>query len=198
MKTKWEDITKDHTARYLWAMKTIARKYNQRRGLNILDVACGVGYGSYMLANKYGHAVHAIDRNDDATEFQQKYWRHPFVLFEQADVFEANYKNAYHAVISFETIEHIVDDLGFVKKLCELAPIVIVSVPNQDRIPFRPEKHHHHQRHYTKDELDAIFPVGKRTWCEQYNKTSQSAMVPLGTNKKRIGRTLGLVWEKND
>ncbi len=142
-------IRRDHLARYEWAKRQLAPKSR------VLDVACGVGYGAWILANA-GHLVTAIDRDREAIEWGREHFDHPNITWQCADAETvAGYKpGAFHAVTCFETIEHLADPLPLLKILRVVSPKLLASVPNETFFPFRNYKFHH--RHYTEAEFLAL------------------------------------------
>lgn len=61
--------------------------------------------------------------------------------------------------MSFETIEHLPDAAGFLARLSQTlksSGTLICSVPNQERMPYNPQWHPYHVRHYTPSELDQL------------------------------------------
>ena len=182
MKQKIEHYKANHLERYLWAI----RELKKRGAKTVLDAAAGTGYGSYMLANA-GFDVHAVDLSQDAYAWHKTYFQHPNIVFSVGSVLNVQL-NGYDAVVSIETIEHIKEDSEWVSRM--QAPIIVATVPNQDVVPFDPEKYRFHVKHYTKDQFDALMP-GKKQWFTQYGKWDNAKMVP-GTD----GMTLGVVCER--
>lgn len=141
-----DGIRQDHVARYAWAKRHLAPKSR------VLDVACGVGYGAWFLANA-GHFVTAIDRDAEAIAYAKEHYDHPNIVWHCQDVdWLGGYdESAFHAVTCFETIEHLADPLPMLRDLRRLAPRLLASVPNETHFPFRNYKFHH--RHYTEQQF---------------------------------------------
>lgn len=151
--TKLEDFSKDHINRYNFS------RYFIKKGDVVLDVACGVGYGSHMLAEK-AQKVYGIDYNREAIGYALKYWNRPNLQYIQGDLLdEKSYPEAqmFDVIVSFETIEHLVDDSKFLALISErLIPngICFISAPNS--LVQRKEENIWHLRHYSPEEFIAL------------------------------------------
>lgn len=140
-------IRRDHRARYEWAARLI------KSGSRVLDLACGIGYGARILAEA-GHSVTAVDCDEETIAFARQHYAHANVTYVCDDALTFAPSQKYDAVISFETIEHIADPLPLLRKLRDAAPLLIASVPNEDKFPFRNYAfHHRHYRPYEFKEL---------------------------------------------
>lgn len=77
---------------------------------NTADVACGVGYGSHLLATQY-HAgiegIFAADIDERAIGFARQRYPHPLIRFIQADAYTFDAAQPLHNIVSLETIEHL-------------------------------------------------------------------------------------------
>ncbi|MFZ1155412.1 MAG: methyltransferase domain-containing protein, partial [Solirubrobacteraceae bacterium] len=105
-------------------------------GLRVLDLACGSGYGSAILAET-ATAVHGVD-NDVATIdlAVATVGQRTEATFEVADaiaVLGGDLSDRYDAIVCFEALEHLSDLESAVRGLREQAARgvqLIVSVPN--------------------------------------------------------------------
>jgi SAM-dependent methyltransferase len=144
-----DGIRRDHVARYEWATKSLPQ--NSR----VIDVACGVGYGAFILAQA-GHSVLAFDRDAEAIAYARQNYAHENISFRCCEASDlAGYlQNSYDAAICFEIVEHIADPLPILKAARAAAPLLLVSVPNESVFPFRNYAFHH--RHYTRQEFETL------------------------------------------
>jgi 2-polyprenyl-3-methyl-5-hydroxy-6-metoxy-1,4-benzoquinol methylase len=121
-------IACEHIHRYEFAASLLP-------GLRVLDLACGSGYGSRILADS-ATSVHGID-NDlptirDATDTIGS----PAITFEAADVvsfLSSDLSDRFDAIVCFEGLEHLDDLEGAVRRLRKQADRglqLVVSVPN--------------------------------------------------------------------
>lgn len=162
-----DGIRRDHVARYEWAIRQLAP------GSRVLDLACGVGYGAWMLA-KAGYKVVAADRSREAIEYANAHFGHSsiqYMVVEAEDIQPR--EDGFDAVICFETIEHLADPLPVLKKFRTMAPRLYASVPNESVFPYRGYTFHH--RHYTRDQFSDLLARagwGNAEWHGQAGKES--------------------------
>ncbi len=152
--------------RYEWAV--------ERATGVVLDAACGIGYGTAMLAaaEDVRHA-HGIEVNEDVVTLARHYYgnRHgpgAGCTFASEELHtwvheEADCDLWFDTVVSFETIEHLVRPELF---LCEVwgsmkpKAKLYFSTPNAEVEPHRLEDNPFHLRHYTEKEATEL-----ATWC---------------------------------
>ncbi len=91
-----------HLAVYEW----IAAR---ARGLRVIDMACGEGYGSDVLARAAAEVV-GVDANPEAHEHARLRYRRPNLRFER-DLVET-YAAPADAVVFLQTIEHLQDPVA--------------------------------------------------------------------------------------
>jgi 2-polyprenyl-3-methyl-5-hydroxy-6-metoxy-1,4-benzoquinol methylase len=114
-----------HVHRYAFASRLLS-------GRRVVDLCCGGGYGSAMLAAA-GANVTAVDRDPDAVT---EAGRHEGVTAVQADALEHVSRltpDECDAVVCFEGIEHVPDPEAVARELGRLAAggvALIVSIPN--------------------------------------------------------------------
>ncbi len=121
-----------HIARY-----TLARQYLPREGV-VVDAACGLGYGSAVLAQSAPSAqVVGIDNSEFAVRYAERNFcpNQPGLTFRQGDVCDlsAFADSSADLVVSFETVEHLRDPHVFLREVQRvLTPdgTFLCSVPN--------------------------------------------------------------------
>jgi 2-polyprenyl-3-methyl-5-hydroxy-6-metoxy-1,4-benzoquinol methylase len=154
--SSFENIRLDHKNRYQFACDQL-----KGRGINsVLDLACGIGYGSLMLANATNAKVTGVDIDKGAIDYANKFFSNNNTHFVCEDARRLTLeKNSFDAIISFETIEHVEFDselLATFYALLKPGGIFICSTPNEDVMPFSKENFQFHVRHYKVDEIRLI------------------------------------------
>lgn len=139
-----------HLGRYL-----MTKQYCQ--GKRVLDIACGEGYGSFAMAEKWGaREVHGVDISADAINSAKNNFSHDNVKFstlnaeKDADFFEENF---FDLIVSFETIEHLGDPVSFLgnlKKWLKKDGIILISCPNDNWYYSEPQQSNpFHEKKYS-------------------------------------------------
>ena len=133
-----------HVARYNFAYRHLGG------ASRILDIACGVGYGSDILKHENSVAsIVGVDISADAISYAQAHYARDGVSFVKQDVmtFEGA---AFDAVISLETIEHLPAPEAFiarvVSKLLKPGGVFIGSAPVTPSVDANP----HHMTDFSR------------------------------------------------
>ncbi len=145
-----DKIRHDHLVRYFFVRDTV-NLFKLNNTFNILDIFCGNGYGSSILSEIDGAKIHSIDGSIQAINLAKIYYNKKNILFECKE-FPFNFKeNYYDFICSMESIEHIDNDLYFLECISNSLKkngILIISTPNQEKIPLEQYKNKFHKRHY--------------------------------------------------
>lgn len=99
-------------------------------GLRVVDMACGEGYGSEVLARRAA-AVVGVDANPEAHQHARLRYRRPNLRFER-DLVES-FAEPCDAVVFLQTIEHVTDPgaiLEHFKSMLAPGGVAYVSTPN--------------------------------------------------------------------
>jgi 2-polyprenyl-3-methyl-5-hydroxy-6-metoxy-1,4-benzoquinol methylase len=122
----YEAIEKDHIDRYLWAGGYVPGKH-------VLDIACGTGKGSHILATKGDAAgVMACDLNPEAVRYAMHRNADSRVRYGVQDALKLPWKDEFDVIVSFETIEHVPDVNLFLTRIADALKrggIFLVSTP---------------------------------------------------------------------
>ena len=144
MKDSLDKIVPDHLERYKFAAEFL----QQREDPDVLDVGCGVGYGSYIMSD-FAKQITCYDISTEARAYWELHYQKPNVEFVTQDIRECDFENAADVAVSFEFIEHVENPRPILSDLSFKARYLLCSVPNEVRRPYNPEDFPHHYRHYT-------------------------------------------------
>ncbi|APX69368.1 MULTISPECIES: class I SAM-dependent methyltransferase [unclassified Brucella] len=150
-----------HMVRYDYAASLI------RPGDVVVDVACGLGYGSATLAAcSLASKVIGIDLDDFAVDYASLTYANSRLEFRKASAAELNCipNQSVDFFCSFETLEHVDDPEAVLKEAARIlkpSGRVMVSVPNQwvDETGRDPNPYHLHvyDRYRLTQELSKYF-----------------------------------------
>ena len=141
-----------HLAVYEWVAERC-------RGLDVLDMACGEGYGTAVLARRAAR-VTGVDANPEAHEHARLKYSRPGVRFVRGLV--ETYSEPCDAVVFLQTIEHVEDPsavLEHLKALLRPGGSAYVSTPNVLTLaPPGAERSDNpwHRREYRAEEFRAL------------------------------------------
>lgn len=150
-----QKIRRDHLERYYYAL-------TYTKG-PILDAACGVGYGSWLLATE-GHEVTAVDIEPEAIAFGQEHYGHDGIQWIVGDLASVPWgEQTFKTITAFEILEHLSDPASLLRsfrKSLRHDGRLLASVPNEDVTPFDPNEfkpdRYPHLRHYTPAQFEAL------------------------------------------
>ncbi|NBL00836.1 MAG: class I SAM-dependent methyltransferase, partial [Erysipelotrichia bacterium] len=142
-----------HCIRYFKASEFV------RAGDSVLDLACGLGYGSHILYHSsLAKNIKGIDLCDDSITYANMYYSNENVNFEvgNAQAISQIADNSIDFITSFETIEHLPKPDKYLKELYRvLKPSgrLMISAPNDwsDETGKDPNPYHLHV--YTLEKL---------------------------------------------
>lgn len=183
-----DGIRRDHVARYEWAVTQLDPESV------VLDAACGVGYGSRVMADA-GLTVRGVDRSKESIEYANEHYNHvPSVKFGVGNLYDLQHgADAFDAVVCFEALEHLAKPEIALRGFRELASRLIVSVPNEEVFPYRGQ-YLYHARHYRHQELDALLIANGWQVSEWWGQAGKESTPERGTD----GRTLIAVADRVD
>ncbi len=121
---------------------------NHIEGDQVLDIACGSGYGTRLLADRgdaAGRVVTGVDLSEAAIEYATGRYGNENTCFIAGDGMAFGDRGGFDAVVSIETIEHVPDAHGFMERLISLVRpggLLVASVPVTPSVDGNP--HHLH------------------------------------------------------
>lgn len=171
------EIWAEHWHRYLFAARHVA-------GKDVLDAACGEGYGSAWLA-RHAKSVTGLDIDVPTIATARAKYAAPALRFEVGSIAAMPFADAsFDCAISFETLEHLVEQdamLAELRRVLRPDGLLIISTPNRleysDKRNFRNE---FHVRELYEDEFRALLAghFGAQHWYGQ-KLVFNSALWPL-------------------
>lgn len=125
-----QDISQFHIQRYVFARKFVEKKV-------VLDIACGEGYGSFLLAEN-AKRVEGVDNSNVAINEAVLKYKKENLSFSEGDATWLGFDDAvFDVVISFETIEHLsVNDqrkfLVELRRVLKPGGLLVISTPDKN------------------------------------------------------------------
>jgi len=145
--------TNEHLHRYAMALELAA-------GKNVLDIACGEGYGSHLMADTAG-AVTGVDIDESTVKSASEKYRHDklkFLVGSAAKIPCADH--SFDLVVSFETIEHHdqhEEMMSEIKRVLKPDGILLISSPDKKYYSDEPGyKNPYHVKELYKHEFEAL------------------------------------------
>lgn len=160
--TKLADIRADHIARYMMVVDKINDEYTDATDASDvygLDMFCGNGYGTHILATETKSVVHGIDASTAAIQLANEHYGTQNTHFSVKE-FPFNLPDeTYDFVVSMESVEHVPDSSLLIKALIgAVRPggFLFLSTPNSKSLSLELTPNKFHYRHFTYDELIEI------------------------------------------
>ena len=116
----------EHLSRYRWVAPRL-------KSLQVLDVGCGYGYGSDLIAAHGAERVVGLDTDPQAVAFSARRFRRPGLSYTRSQT-RAIRDGVADAVVSFEVLEHVHDADRLVAELARLlrpGGTLFLSTPNR-------------------------------------------------------------------
>jgi ubiquinone/menaquinone biosynthesis C-methylase UbiE len=146
------EIYLEHIARYKFASQL-------GKGKDVLDIACGSGYGSDFLVKAGAKHVVGVDISEEAIRYCKWKYTDDALDFVVGSVERIPMEdNSVDLVVSFETIEHVDEDaqkafLSEIRRVLRSDGRLLMSTPNVD---FFPKGNPFHVHELTQDEFTSM------------------------------------------
>ena len=152
-----------HLVRYLTAKPFVS-------GKQVLDVACGEGYGSHLMAQWGAKSVYGVDVDSDTIKKASQMFNDEGLTYLDANAEELPFQDySFDVIVSFETIEHLDAPEKFlseIKRLLKPGGTVLLSCPNDyyyyENAPVD-NPFHKHKYHFFDFKTIAEKYLGKAT-----------------------------------
>jgi SAM-dependent methyltransferase len=115
-----------HVAVYRWIAERCA-------GRRVVDMACGEGYGSALLAQRAAEVV-GVDANPEAHEHARLRYTAPNLRFERGLVEQFEDGAPWDAIVFLQTIEHVTEPGALLERYASLlvsGGTAYISTPNR-------------------------------------------------------------------
>lgn len=147
------DIELEHLHRYKQVCEIVT-------GLKVLDIACGEGYGSYMISH-HAQQVTGIDISSEIIEHASRTYQKNNLNFVVGDCRKIPIdSNTIDIVVSFETIEHHTfhqEMMAEIKRVLTPNGVLIISSPDKDIYSTkRNYSNPFHQKELSKSEFISL------------------------------------------
>ena len=128
------DLFNEHLSRYYFAQ-------GFADGRTVLDLGCGVGYGSSILAQS-AFNVTAVDISVEALEYAREHYTSPNLGLVLSECCHLPFEARFDLVVCFELIEHLAEQgalLSEIRRVLKDDGLLLISTPN--RVFYTEERH---------------------------------------------------------
>jgi GT2 family glycosyltransferase/SAM-dependent methyltransferase len=145
------DIRLEHLHRYAAARELL-------RGKIVLDIACGEGYGSNLLATT-AQSVIGVDISDKAIDHARAKYVRDNLSFKTGSCLQIPMEDkSVDAVVCLETLEHVREQarlLSELRRVLRPGGLLVISTPNRQEYAGN-NKNTFHERELTPDEFSTL------------------------------------------
>jgi len=162
---------------------------------SILEIGCGIGYGTQILVDKLRKPIRATDaeigvRREAATiiDLARLKYTSPLITFEHG-LIEDEPSNTYDFVLCFQTVEHMPDDKSFVthlNRILKVGGVAFVATINRtyrlkdNQKPWNKD----HIREYNYKSLNKLLSLQFKT-IKMYGLTGTTKVTKIEYNRVR-------------
>ncbi|SDI57281.1 Methyltransferase domain-containing protein [Pseudomonas flavescens] len=177
-----------HMQRYQFASRSL-------HGQRVLDMACGCGYGSALLAEQHpDKQIIGIDIDPEAIAYAQANYQKANLRYLCANAETFADSEGFDSIVSLETIEHLPDPIRLVDNYASLLAKggrIIASVPTTPTLDGNP----HHLHDFSPRSFFALFQrhgLNPRERFEQIQRWEFSGLFKKPKKAARQHRSEGV------
>ena len=164
------------------------------KGDVILDIACGCGYGTAIMAEAHPDKQFiGVDIDPEAIDYASQYYQLPNLEYVCSSAEEYSPVRLCDTIVSLETIEHLVDPRGFIEiilnKLLVSGGSVIASVPITPTKDGNP----HHLHDFTGKSFLTIFKKNNCEKRESFEQIQPWFVKKMHTGQNSLSNSVGKV-----
>jgi 2-polyprenyl-3-methyl-5-hydroxy-6-metoxy-1,4-benzoquinol methylase len=167
----------------------------------ILDIACGTGYGTAILASSPETiSVTGVDLSEEAIKHARQMHSHHKIRFIQKDIFAISDSELFDTIVSLETIEHINNPLAVVNHLLNLLKPgghFIISAPVTPSMDGNPYHVNDFSTHSFKNMFDrpTLKVIDELRQLQPYSVKEVIGSKKINRLKKTPGSLLRFYWK---
>lgn len=131
-----------------------------------LDLACGVGYGCAILAERADVRVLGVDVSDHAIAYARRHHAGPRVDYRVSDAVAFDDAEGFDGIVSLETLEHVADPGLLIARFAALlrpGGRLVASVPTTPSVDLNP----HHRHDFDADSFRRLLAERAPGLCER-------------------------------
>lgn len=172
-------ISFEHWHRYLFVQSFVENK-------QVLDVACGAGYGANLLSN-VANSVVAVDISKESIDYAATQYKKDNLEFVLGNVCALEFEDrSFDVITSFETIEHIYEEeqalaMQQFKRLLKPGGVLLISTPNLDSAFYKDVENEFHMKEFHYEEFK-MFLSGYFPHIHVYGQTFLSSSMICDTS----------------
>jgi SAM-dependent methyltransferase len=172
-----------HTERYEFARRNLVPG-------SLLDLACGVGYGTALLSEdpRVTSAL-GVDLSDEAVKYARRRYRSERVAYLCSDALEFSPGHQFDNVVSLETIEHVDDPTALFAHLVSLlAPQarLVASVPVTPSVDANP----HHKSNFSAKSFQRMASGYPLKYLDSLTQVQPFSPVSIGLRRETRAQNL--------
>jgi 2-polyprenyl-3-methyl-5-hydroxy-6-metoxy-1,4-benzoquinol methylase len=156
------------------------------------DIACGIGYGAYLLATEYADSINrivAVDLDEAAIKRARSRYAHPLIEFLVGDAMLFRPAFPLQNIVSLETIEHLPDPANFVLNISKHlvnGGRFIASVPITPSMDANP----YHLHDFSKTSFRKLFEDAGLTMIDSFVQKQSYQLFSILNKKEERSKDL--------